>query len=261
MRTICESMDARGNRARLSNARVFYAQAYFRKGLLHATSLCTLVEPIKQGREADLAGLCVLARSLIETHNVFVYLTEPGISSHEQKLRLALLHLNQAVDLMRVIDALGVTPKNFGNWAQEMSRDFTLSELSANAIFQSLEQQQREKLLRGGSPYLMARYRGPRPVPRPIEAAAYNLFSHGVHSFGLSSSYQRSETPAGYVNVLFLAIEISLIFLAHLAKRYQSVRSRAVGILTQAERIPIEDALSLRHFNAWKQKLRAGIEW
>ena len=252
--TICESMRERSRAASISNERMFYAREFFRKGTEHGRSMCRLIEPLKRKERADVAGICVLARALIETHNAFLYLTESKLSA-ELDFRIALLQLNGAVDLHRINNALGIGSDDVRMWAQEVSKKFAIDELNANQVFLALEQKQRDHLLRGKYPYLMHRYAGPRPIERAIESAAYNLFSHSVHSFGLSSSFAGRATPAGYVNLLILALQMSAIFLAHLAKRYRSLRGRAIGAMVATDKQLIEDVLSLKRFNEWKWDL------
>jgi hypothetical protein len=259
--SLCETMNDRGRQASISNSRVFYARAYFQKCTFHGRSICLLVAPLKKRRESDLAGICALARSLIETHNAFVYLTEPGLSTAEHEFRVELMHLNQACDLQRISERLGIPEGISPVWSHGDSRDFATAILNRNAVFLSLDEKQRAHLLRGKTPYLMERYLGKRPIDRKIEAAAYNLFSHNVHSYGLSSSCAGSWTPAGYKNLLFMAVEISLIFMAHLAKRYKAVRGRALGAMSNREQELLDEVLSLNHFDEWKCALQTGVDW
>lgn len=118
---ICESMRDRGARASVSSSRVLYAQSFFGKCTFHGRSICLLVEPLAKGHAADLAGICALARSLIEAHNVFVYLTEPRASPAERKLRVDLMHLNQSFDLLRISNALGICRERLAKLGAERS--------------------------------------------------------------------------------------------------------------------------------------------
>ena len=249
--SVCESMVATCQSAQVSSERIFYAKVFFEKATSHGRSICAFIRRLKEHEESDAAGASALARSLIETHNIFLYLTEPGISRSEREFRYGLMQLNQAVDLLRISAALGAGSKDFVFW-QETSKTWSIAELEKNQVFLSLDERQRAHLLRGKNPYLQERYKGPRAFSKEIESAAYNLFSHSVHSYGLSTSYAGSATPAGLVNMLFLAVEISAITLANLATRYRDLRLRTIGRATEAEACLIADALSLRQLLDWQ---------
>jgi hypothetical protein len=257
--SLCESVAARSESASISSIRTLYAKSLFEKGMLNGSSIASLIQPLRQGKTADLGGICALARSLIEAHNVFMYLTESGISVSERDFRFQLMNLNSAVDLLRINDAIGVTTSEFPSFWQTVSKDWSLESLQKNDAFNGLDEKRRAELLKGKRPYLNRRGTRRAPVDEGTEAAVYNLFSHHVHSFGLSSQFGGSDTSAGYVNALFLAVEISVLFLANLVKQYQVVRTRATGSFSEPERGLITDALSLRHLERWKSKMKESV--
>lgn len=258
--SINESMIAKSKDVAASSERILYANSFFKKAVYHGRSICVLLDSFKEHQEADFAGISALARSLIETHNVFLYLTEPKIGRKEQDFRLGLMHLNQATDLLKIGRAFGAAEDGFMFWQRALAESSAV-QLRKNQIFLSLDEKQRAHFLRGKNPYLKERYKGSHPLSLEIESAAYNLFSHNVHSFGLSSSYMGSSTPAGHFNVLFLAVEISTIYLAHLAKRYAKVRARAVGKLPTEYSKAITEVLSLEHLCTWQEYLRQEDRW
>lgn len=253
---LSQSIRQRSAGVSFSNERMFHASRTFAKGVLHVDSICALFERYKVERELDRAGICTLTRALIETHNVLLYLTEAGISKPELESRLYLMYLNKDMDLMRIDAALRVTDNDNHSSFQAGQRDFSLRTLHSNQAFIEFETKHRDHLLKGRVPYLMNRYKGHRPVPRKIESAAYNLFSHNAHSFGLAINMGGRSTPAGSMNVLILAVEMAIIYLSHMIKRYQAVRAKAVGKLTPSEKLLIDEALSLNYFNAWVEKLK-----
>lgn len=250
--SVCESIERGSSTALPSSVRAHYAAVYFSKAALHGRSICSLLAEIKARRYADVAGISALARTLIETHNVFLYLSESGIGKDELEFRTLLAELNQTVDLIRISEALRWDDNEALFW-QESTRDQVRNQLQANAKFKVLGEKEQAHLLRGKSPYLRSRCKSQGPVPVEIESAAYNLFSHNVHAYGLSSSYTASATPAGYVNTLFMAVEISCIYLANLILRYKAVRPRAVPALSESDVLVIRETLSLTHLTHWQQ--------
>ncbi len=251
----CEAAERASSSSRPSSTRTHYAALYFAKAALHGRSICSLLGDIKARRYADVAGIAALARTLLETHNVFLYLSENGLSPDELELRIALAQLNQAVDLIRISETLGWDGEDALFW-QGATRDHARSTLQANPAFLALPEKERANLLRGRSPYLKSRRKSTGPVRPEVESAIYNLLSHNVHAFGLSSSYAGSETPAGAANTLFLAVETSSIYLASLMLRYRAVRPRAVPPPSADHMQAIRDTLSLTHLTQWQQSWR-----
>jgi hypothetical protein len=238
-----------------SSMRIYHAHQLFLKAHLHGRSIQALVVQARRSGYVDISGLCGLARLIIEAHNAFAYLGEPNISADERELRFQVMHLNESVDLIRISRALGIRPNDSRIELQEYSTRWSESALDQNRIFRSFPQEQREKLLQGRRPFLSDRYKGDPPIPKRIESAAYNLFSHNVHSFGLSSRFSGELTPAGARNALFLAIEIALIYLSSLVVRYRVMRPRTARAFTGKEKAVLDDALSANHLQAWIDEL------
>lgn len=251
----CEAAERASASSRPSSTRTHYAALYFAKAVLHGRSICSLLGEIKAHRYADVAGIAALARTLIETHNVFLYLSENGLRPDELELRIELAQLNQAVDLIRISEALGWESEDALFW-QGAARDHARSTLQANSAFLALPDRERTHLLRGRTAYLKSRRKSVGPVSPEVESAIYNLLSHNVHAFGLSSSYAGSETPAGAANTLFLAVETSCIYLANLMLRYRAVRPRAVPPLSDPDMQAIQDTLALTHLTQWQESWR-----
>jgi hypothetical protein len=214
---------------------------------------------LRQGRNSkniDIAGVCALARSLIEAHNVLLYLTEANRSKHERRLRFELMYVNEASDLKRIHDALGLAGDDFGTTVREHALKVSTDTLKENPVFQGLDEKHRNHLLTGRTAYLMGRDKGPRPLPKALESAAYNLFSHNVHAFGLGTTHIGSLTAAGAVNTLFLATEFAIIYLANLMVHYRVIRTRAIGPFSEKEAALLKRAVSGDELSAWIENFR-----
>lgn len=253
--SVCEAAERASSSVKPSSSRTHYAALYFSKAVLHGRSVCSLLGEIKARRYADVAGISALARTLIETHNVFLYLSESGLSPDELEFRVQLAQLNQAVDLIRISEALGWNSEEVLFW-QRAVRDQARSSLETNPVLLALPEKERAHLLQGRSPYLKNRRKAVGPVQPEVESAVYNLLSHNVHAYGLSSSYAGSATPAGSANTLFLAVEMSCIYLANLMLRYRAVRPRAIPPLSEDRMRTIRDTLALTHLTHWQQSWR-----
>lgn len=236
---ICESMVERASKASISIWRSYYGHGFFEKATLHGRSIHTLLEAFRaESPSYDIAGICTLSRCVIEVHNAFAYLLEPGLSSDESELRHQLFLLNHAADLKKINTEIGIETSDDRFFYNNVTHRWALDALEQNPIFQALDAAHRKTLLRGRSPYLVARYKGKKPLPHNIESAAYKLFSHNVHSFSLGLSPLRGgqATPAGGLNMVILAVELAILYLATVALHYWRLRSRAVRTLSTAEK-------------------------
>lgn len=237
-----------------SSWRAYYASGFFEKATLHGRSISSLVQLFQTKQQSlDIAGICVLSRCILEVHNASSYLLESGLTKEESELRHQLFQLNHSSDLMKINIGFGIKDNGFGSSFHENMSRCSRDELQKNQVFQSLNEPHRKALLKGKSPYLTARYKGGHPLPRNIESAAYNLFSHNVHSLslGLSPMHGGSSTPSGGGNMSFLAVELAVIYLSNIALKYWRLRTRAVKTLSREEKEILKDGASTVHLENW----------
>lgn len=256
---ICEGMLERASKTSLSTWRTYYGHGFFEKATLHGRSIITLTEAFrKEPPHIDIAGVCTLSRCIIETHNAFAYLLEPGLSKNESELRHQLFLLNHATDLKQINTEVGIKSTDTRSFFNEWSLRSILSTLELNPIFQTLDAAHRKNLLRGKSPYLVARYKGKKPLPRGIESAAYKLFSHNVHSYslGLSPLNGGQATPAGGINMAALAVELAILYLATIAQHYRRLRSRAVHTLANTEKEFLSNSATSLFVEQWLKNVK-----
>jgi hypothetical protein len=257
---LCEDLLKRAQRSAALSPRAHYAQAFLRKAALHGRSMLVLMDQCRdEPQYLDISAICILARCVIELHNASVYLCERGISRDEYSLREQLFLLNHASDLQRINSNLGISEDDHRTMYNRMDLQSTLMELNENPIFRSFDEPHRKNLLKGRSPYLVARYAGRHPLVRELEAAAYNLFSHNVHSFSLGLTAVvggGSVSPAGPMNMLFLAVELTSLYLCHMAAEYQVLRKRAVGKLAPNEERFLKTTLDASYLEQWISHLR-----
>jgi hypothetical protein len=259
---ICEGMLERASKTNLSTWRAYYGHSFFEKATLHGRSIITLTEAFrKESPHIDIAGVCTLSRCIIEVHNAYAYLLEPGLSQNESELRHQLFLLNHAADLHKINIEVGIKASDNRVFFNEWSIRSALEALKRNPIFQTLDEAHRKTLLRGKSPYLVARYKGKKPLPRGIESAAYKLFSHNVHSYSLGLSPLRNgqATPAGGVNMVVLAVELAILYLATVAKHYWRLRSRAVHTLAKTEKEFLSNSASSVFVEQWLKNIKEGV--
>lgn len=257
---VCSDMQARAKDSRSSSWRGYFAHGFFAKASLHGQSICVLLQGYKGGQiELDVGGLCALSRCIMEVNNASRYLFEPKISKDEAEFRYQLFLLNHATDLKKISTGFGISTSDDRLSIQEFSRRWSESELVKNPIFQSLDEAHKKKLLKGKSPYLTDRYKGEKLLEKTVESAAYNLFSHSVHSFslGLSPGMRGQHTPAGEFHMIFLAVEMALMHLGAMALDYWRLRARAIKKLSTAEKLLLKSAASGAPLKEWLKNMAA----
>jgi hypothetical protein len=230
----------RARQSSRSSSRVIYGHGFFSKATRHGRSILTLA---KADSQPDVSAICVLARCIMEAHKAASYFLEPGLSEDEAQMRLHLLLLNHSTDLEKIHNRLGIS--NDDIW-HKTGREWSLEELSSNPVFNALDEPHRKNLVRGKSPYLHARYSGPRLVPLAIENGLYTLFSHSAHSFslGLPETGGGAASPSGAVNSFHLAVESASLHLADLGLIYWRLRHRAIKHLQMEDRSALTAAKS-----------------
>lgn len=237
---VCEQVLSRARESSVSTSRVLYGHGLFAKAVQHGRSILTLAGGENQ---TDVGAVCVLSRCIMEVHKAASYFLEVGLSKDEAHMRLHLFLLNHSTDIEKIHDRLGTSKSDFWHRA---GRQSSLEELAKNPVFKSLDEKHRENLSRGKSPYLHARYSGPRLLPLRIESGLYTLFSQSAHSFslGLLEVGRGELSPVGAVNSFFLAADSASLHLASFGLLYWRVRHRAIKQLLPLERRVLEDAAS-----------------
>jgi hypothetical protein len=220
----CEQMLARARKSSRSNSRVLYGHGLFAKAVQHGRSIITLASA---EQDIDVGAICVLSRGIMEVHKAASYFLEIGLSKDEAHMRLHLFLLNHSTDIRVIHERLGIAESDS---LHQSGRRWSLEELENNPVFMSLDEKHRENLVRGKSPYLHARYAGPRLLTTDLESGLYNLFSHSAHSFslGLPEVGDGAASPAGRVNSFFLAADSASLHLASFGLLYWRVRHRAI---------------------------------
>ncbi len=237
---ICEQMLSHARESSARSSRALYGHGLFAKAVQHGRSIVTLAsgEP-----EIDVGAICVLSRCIMEVHKAASYFLEAGLSKDEAHMRLHLFLLNHSTDLGKIHDRLDTAKSDS---CHSIGREWSLSELTKNPVFMSLDKKYKENLKRGKSPYLHVRFSGRELLPSNIESGLYTLFSHSTHSFslGLQEVGGGAATPSGTVNSFFLAEDSASLHLASFGLLYWRVRNKAIKQLSLQDKQALEEAAS-----------------
>lgn len=209
----------------------------------------------KDLRFLDVGTLVSISRNIIETHNVYNYLCEIGISSSELSFRMELLAYYQSKCTVNILKKLGFD--EYDSMMQLHSNFVTNPEnLSADyPEFNSLDKTTKRKIIRGKKPYLNYRIkRKMSTVNEDVEKGIYNLFSNSVHSFPLGmSNYDRFKRNNHLDNnqLFTISLEVNIIYLASIIKSYITLRKSLGRQLNQHEKLLIRKLVSDEYLKKW----------
>lgn len=236
--------------------RAFYGETLLNKAILNANSYMSLIPKEKKDlRFLDVGTLVSISRNIIETHNVYNYLCEIGISSSELSFRMELLAYYQSKCTVNILKKLGFD--EYDSMMQLHSNFVTNPEnLSADyPEFNSLDKTTKRKIIRGKKPYLNYRIkRKMSTVNEDVEKGIYNLFSNSVHSFPLGmSNYDRFKRNNHLDNnqLFTISLEVNIIYLASIIKSYITLRKSLGRQLNQHEKLLIRKLVSDEYLKKW----------
>ncbi|MDV9185315.1 MULTISPECIES: hypothetical protein [Bacillus] len=236
--------------------RAFYGETLLNKAILNANSYMSLIPKEKKDlRFLDVGTLVSISRNIIETHNVYNYLCEIGISSSELSFRMELLAYYQSKCTVNILKKLGFD--EYDSMMQLHSNFVTNPEnLSADySEFNSLDKTTKRKIIRGKKPYLNYRIkRKMSTVNEDVEKGIYNLFSNSVHSFPLGmSNYDRFKRNNHLDNnqLFTISLEVNIIYIASIIKSYITLRKSLGRQLNQHEKLLIRKLVSDEYLKKW----------
>ena len=254
---VCEGMQKRTESTESTSLRTVRAKGFFEKATLHSRSMITLLDRYQTKKVSlDIAALCILSRCIIEIHNASGYLLRTGLTKNESDLRNDLFILNHSSELKIINSGLGIHKRNF---IHDHTSILIEKQLEMNPAFQALDASKRNKLLKREYPYQLKNIGAPQgPVSRSTEAAAIKLFSHGIHSFSLSLSPMDGgrDSVSGGTNMAFLASEMALIYLSHIALQYWRIRFRAIKTFSLNEKNLLIDGTSQENLKNWQSEMQ-----
>lgn len=111
----------------------------------------TLVTTWKSQPGIDHYAVAVLARSMIETGIMLMYIMEEGLSEDERKLKRDVLHLHDCISRLRLFKAAG--DKDEADNGRKISEELR-DRIKANPVYATFEADHKKKLLTGEVLYL-----------------------------------------------------------------------------------------------------------
>ncbi|GGG86228.1 hypothetical protein [Paenibacillus radicis (ex Gao et al. 2016)] len=240
-----------------TSLRTYYAQLVFEKSLLNAISISKLI-PSNNDEERykylDVSSIASLTRNLIEIHHVFNYFCERNITEEEFNFRMYLASYHSSMTQDRIIDRLGIPPKN-GLFSTDFVQSTIKLYLESSTVFSTLSEVQKREILKGKHAFLFERIsKSITPITKKQESGVYNLLSNSVHSypFGLnnySNVYVRDHLDN--VGLAFISIEIGILFLSSIVKEYLFLRKKLASALSNEEKSEILEISKINLLDSW----------
>ncbi|WP_248929287.1 hypothetical protein [Paenibacillus hamazuiensis] len=225
----------------VTTVRSLVAKRLAEKAILHSISFTRLWPAYGEDEFLDSSSLASIARNIIEIHNVFQYVCERGISEEEFDLRYNVMELHQYNDLIRVLTKLGFPDDDEIIVAHKLNSGFySRRNIEENSIFKSLDLKKQKAILQTKEAYLKERIKNKiNPLTQEVESGIYNLLSNSLHSFPLGVSNYNSYSDMYHLNslnMMFLSMEVTIIYLASTLSLYIRLRPKISKLLTKDEK-------------------------
>lgn len=239
-----------------STSRAYYAELFFGKITLNAQSICDLFPTSDEDQKTiDASSIATLARSLMESYDNLHYICIEKTSKEERNFRMDLMGLHHTVEVRKIMTNFGFDEDNMTRAMFEKMERITTIHLERNPYFQSLDQNTKNKLIRGERAYFnktgsLSKF----PIDSAMKSAIYKFLSNSVHSTGLSlmNYYEGpNRSPLGVLGVLFIAVETSFLYLAASIKAYTKLRWKVSKMVSQEDKSFVNNLLDNSRLQNW----------
>lgn len=227
---------------RATTIRAAQAEKVVEKVLLHCGSILKLLS-LDKGNYADLdiALVASAARNIIDSANIYFYVSERGISEEEVKFRYNLQFLNYDKNIKNIFGKLNFSLTSFRRRLIDVEN--IRNEIKSSNLYLNANNDERSLMLSGKQ---FIKKPEMKILDSSIESGIYNLLSNSIHSFyiGLSNnSLNKSDIFSSYIDFVMLAIiavETSVIYTANIIYDYILLRKRLGKKISENERAIIK---------------------
>lgn len=238
--------------------RTAQAEKILEKVLLHCRSIIRLFDVVLDDcTEADIALIASAARNIMDSGNVYFYVTERGISEEEVNFRYNLQIMNYDRNIKDISKKLEFPQDCFRMWL--LDHDFVIDEIKESSIYRDANEQDRKRILSGKQFFKKKR---PGIFTTEMESAIFNLLSNSVHSFyiGLSNnSVNKSAVFMSYIDAVMLcmiSVETAVVYMANILNDYLQLRKQLVKALTAEEKKKIKELMSTEYIETYLEAQR-----
>lgn len=238
--------------------RAAQAEKISEKVLLHCNSIIKLFDMAQEDySELDIALIASAARNIMDSGNVYFYVTERGISEEEVQFRYNLQIVNYEKNVKDIFRKLKFLMDSYK--MRLLDHDFVIKEIKETSIYSEADENEKKRIL-SGKPFFRRKSTGIFSLE--TESAIFNILSNSIHSFyiGLSNnSINRSLVFNSYIDPVMLCIisvETAMIYTANILYDYLQLRKQLGRTLAREEREQIKALRSTEFLEAYLKEQR-----
>ena len=238
--------------------RAAQAEKISEKVLLHCNSIIKLFDMAQEDySELDIALIASAARNIMDSGNVYFYVTERGISEEEVQFRYNLQIMNYEKNVKDIFRKLKFPMDSYK--MRLLDHDFVIKEIKETSIYSEADENEKKRIL-SGKPFFRRKSTGIFSLE--TESAIFNILSNSIHSFyiGLSNnSINRSLVFNSYIDPVMLCIisvETAMIYTANILYDYLQLRKQLGRTLAREEREQIKALRSTEFLEAYLKEQR-----
>ncbi|WP_435921422.1 hypothetical protein [Paenibacillus sp. DYY-L-2] len=254
---ICKRLSTIENEMSATTLRAIEAEKIFEKITLHAISLLKLLQSERDGNYEtfDASAIANIARTIIETHNVFQYICESNITEEELRLRIDLMILHKSKDKQKILSKFDFTESDESWQVSLLSQKYAIRSIKKNKFFMILDNKDQQNLLKGNKAFYFDRMKNTRsPIEKVLESGVYNYLSNSVHSFPLglyNYSLNSGNSLFGIITLVFIAVEASIMYLANVTNSYLRVRKKLTSLISDDDKQFVKEMIRSEYFQNW----------
>lgn len=245
--------------------RTMLLEKILEKILLHDHSILLLLSVIpERTTELDVSLIASAARNIMETTNLYFYLSQRGIAPSDMEFRVEIMVLNELYNEIDITKKFGFLQDcehaQINNWYYKSA----LQRFQKFPQFLNLSETEKVQALSGRKPTFQKK--SPKILHEQVESAIYNLLSNSLHSLPLGLSNNSINRTPFFNNffraeqLLAISLQVSYIYTAHVVKDYLNLRKHLSSLLTQEEKKALKAYLSTTDLVNYIHTLRVEYE-
>lgn len=230
---------------RATTLRAAQVEKIFEKVLLHCRSIIKLFSVENRDfSEIDIGLIASAARNIIDSANLYFYISERGISEEEIRFRYNLQLLNYDKNVKNIFKKFDFSLTSFR--MQLIGAENARNEIKNSSIYVNANNDEKSIMLSGKQFFDKKEL---KIIDNNIESGIYNLLSNSIHSFyiGLSNnSFTRSSVFASFIDSIMLsiiAVEVAIIYTANIMNDYILLRKKLGKKISSSERTNIKNLM------------------
>lgn len=245
--------------------RTIILEKMLEKILLHDHSILTLLSVISdQIRELDVSLIASAARNIMETTNIYFHISQRKISKDDIEFRAATMMLNAIYNEIEITKKFGFSQNCFHAQINHSYFGEAIEQFQKFPQFLQLSKDEQAQVLSGRKPTFQMK--SPCILQKEIESAIYNLLSNSVHGLPIglgNNSVNHSYYYNNFFHVdhlLFISLQVSRIYTAHVVKDYLNLRKRLYSLLNPEEKKQLKYYMSTTDLDNYIYMLREKYE-